>query len=208
MSFTVHGPATTVGQTATFAPVQTPIAFEAGHKYSFVVYGTGASISKIGAKTIYVANEGTNPNYPFFDGYVTTYNGSGVQSAPTITGLAEPSGIAVDAAGTIFVADDVCLPDGCFSNVIRYDPTGAQSGPTIDMAGDPLGVAADAAGNIYVAADDDTVTTYNAAGIAIAPTITDGIVNPVGIAVDAAGKIYVVNSGEFIRRWSRQDLRF
>lgn len=92
VSFTTHGPATIDGQTATFAPVPMPITFEAGHRYSFVVYGTGASISKVGAKTIYVANEAFNPNCPRCSAYVATCDASGAQSALTFTGLAFPAG--------------------------------------------------------------------------------------------------------------------
>ena len=66
---------------------------------------------------IYVANYG--------GGNVTTYNADGTQTTPTITaGLHNPTGVAVDANGTIYVSD-------WGGTVTMYNKNGMQTGPTI-----------------------------------------------------------------------------
>jgi YVTN family beta-propeller protein len=132
---------------------------------------------------IYVTNHGNN--------IVTTYNADGSRSTPTITaGLDGPFGVAVDAAGKIYVAN--------FNNTVTtYHADGTQTTPTItaEPIDIPQGIAVDLAGKIYVANYyRGTVTTYNANGAAGTPTIT-GLFAPGGVAVDASGKIYVANFG-------------
>lgn len=67
---------------------------------------------------IYVAN--------FFSSTVTTYKSSGTQTTPTIsTGVASPTGVAVDASGKIYVANYYA------STVTTYKANGKQTTPTI-----------------------------------------------------------------------------
>lgn len=65
---------------------------------------------------------------------------------PPITGLKEPAGLAVDAAGALYIADEEN------NRVLKLAP-GAKS--TVDLAFTglitPQGVAVDSAGNVYVA---------------------------------------------------------
>jgi DNA-binding beta-propeller fold protein YncE len=180
VSFNTQGPGTRSGQTVSFAQVPTAISLMAGHKYTFVVYATTATTS---SGKIYVVNVLNNT--------MTTYNADGSASTPTITsGLSGPFGVAVDAAGKIYVVNDN-------STVTAYDVDGNRTTPTITAGlNNSLGVAVDATGKIYVtSADSDTVTTYNPDGSASTPTITAGLNFPIGLAVDAAGKIYVANFG-------------
>ena len=128
-----------------------------------------------------------------------------------------PYGIAVDAAGMVYVSD----PGN--DNIRRITPTGVVT----TVAGDatapsgyadgtgtgarfnyPGGLAADAGGNLYVADRDNSVVrkitpagvVTTLAGTAGSPGNADGtgsaaaFAAPQGVAVDSAGNVYVANA--------------
>ncbi len=156
------------------------------------------------------------------DGVVTTLVGfpGSAGSANGVGGSARfssPFGIAVDAAGNLFIADT-------YNHTIRK-VTGEKTVTTLAGSpglpgstdgtnstarfSDPSGLAVDASGNIYVAdtfnhtvrkvTSNGAVTTL--AGSAGHPGNNDGLGTaalfntPNGIAVDIAGNIYVADSG-------------
>jgi hypothetical protein len=146
-----------------------------------------------------------------------TYTANGTPTTPTIV-LPPPSsasrtivGVAVDAAGKIYVASDVYEYErfnliDFYSIVTTYTSTGAPTTPTFGGKGTAVvicGVAVDATGKVYVVSDDfgcsDNVSgnkslmTYTTAGVRTTPTI-EGLSDPEGVAVDAFGKIYVANA--------------
>ncbi|SHN37867.1 cadherin-like beta sandwich domain-containing protein, partial [Mucilaginibacter sp. OK098] len=106
------------------------------------------------------------------------------------TGFSAPSGVAVDAAGNVYVADQG-------NNAIKKIPAGGGSPVTIGSGFiDPFCVAVDAAGNVYVG-------DHSSAGIKKIPVgggapviLGSGLNEPVGgVAVDGAGNIYVGDRG-------------
>jgi sugar lactone lactonase YvrE len=127
-----------------------------------------------------------------------------------------PMGIAVDAAGMVYVADSGnntirrILPGGLVAT-LAGDPS--QFGFT-DGTGraaqfiSPQGVAVDSAGNVYVAEEtDDMIRKVTALGtvttLAGTPSLegsSDGIgskalfYGPVGVAVDSVGNLYVADA--------------
>jgi len=129
------------------------------------------------------------------------------------TGLAEPSGLALDSSGDLYVLNDTGGDDN--SGSITVYPPGANGNvapkATIaDGAHDkntqlntPRGLALDSAGNIYVtnAPGNDTVTIYaagkfgNVAPVKIISGADTGLNLPHGIGVDSDGTIYVSNDG-------------
>ncbi len=174
---------------------------------------------------IYVADSRNNKIRKInSSGVVTTFAGSGANGSTDGTGIAAsfdfPSGICVDAAGNIYVAD-------LNSNKIRkITPAGdvstlAGSGATSSTNGTgaaasfigPIGVCADAAGNIYVAelyaqkirkiTPAGVVSTFAGSGV---QGSTDGtgtaasFYQTYSVCTDAAGNIYVAEYRNKIRK--------
>jgi sugar lactone lactonase YvrE len=162
------------------------------------------------------------------DGVVTTVAGHfGIPVSMDGTGTAaefsNPQGIAVDAAGNLYVADAT-------SNLIRKIAPGGVvttlaggsdvQGGSADGTGSaaqfntPYGVAVDTKGNVYVADEEsDTIRMVTPAGVVttIAGTAgTQGSADgtgaaalfhyPVSVAVDAGGNVYVCDYGTSIIR--------
>jgi sugar lactone lactonase YvrE len=153
-------------------------------------------------------------------GAVTTLAGSpGVIGSADGQGSAArfnaPRGIAVDAAGTVYVSDTEnntirkITPAGLVSTFAGVAGTsgsvdGAGSGARFDS---PIGLAVDAGGNVFVAdssnvtirkiTPDGNVTTF--AGLARSQGFADGVGTaarfrfPEGLAIDSAGNLYVAN---------------
>lgn len=124
-----------------------------------------------------------------------------------------PFGIALDAAGDIFVADTgnntirKITPLGIVSTIAGLaGQTGSQDGAAADARfRNPWSVAVDGDGNVYVAdMSNDTIRkitpagkVYTFAGLAGVPGTADGygndarFDNPFGVAVDSTGNVYV-----------------
>ncbi len=113
--------------------------------------------------------------------------------------LVDPWGIAVDAAGNVYVAgygsDNVfqITPGGVITEII--DSTGDGTG---DGLVGPKGIAVDAAGNVYVAGSDSDNAFQITPGGVITEIIGssgdgtgNGLDHPNGIAVDGSGNVYV-----------------
>jgi sugar lactone lactonase YvrE len=150
---------------------------------------------------------------------VTTLAGGNSNSAGSVDGTGSgarfnhPIGLAVDAAGNLFIADEVndtirkVTPAGVVSTIAGdpgvaggFDGTGSVVRFNI-----PSGTAVDSAGNIYVAdagnsairmiAPSGLVSTF--AGYIGIPGSVDGVgtnarfIEPQGIAIDSLGNLYV-----------------
>lgn len=107
----------------------------------------------------------------------------------TITqGIACPDGLAIDAAGTLYVANQ------CAATVTEY-PAGSTSPSVTLNQGLPVPgfEAIDPQGNLWVTntACPGNVVEFVPGGTSPARTITKGINCPEGIAFDAGGNMYV-----------------
>jgi sugar lactone lactonase YvrE len=156
------------------------------------------------------------------NGVITTFAGTGTAGSAgdgglaTSAQLAGPSGVAVDGAGNVFVADTVN------SRIRRIDPAGVittVAGTTSGSSGDggpatsaqlmlPFAVALDGAGSLYIAdTANQTIRRVDPAGIitTVAGTtlgnIGDGglatvahLINPHGVAVDSSGNLYIADA--------------
>ncbi len=152
-----------------------------------------------------------------FRNLVTTLAGTGASGTTDGTNLAEfsgPFGVAVDAAGNVYVAD-------FFNHRIRKITA---AGVVSTLAGStygyfdgigaaaqfygPRGVAVDAAGNVYVADSGNnrirkitaagevtTLAGQSTAGTTDATGIAAQFNTPRGVAVDVVGNVYVADTG-------------
>jgi len=143
------------------------------------------------------------------------YNGDGI--IDTTAKLYYPSGLAVDASGNVYIADQynsrirkITVSTGLISTIAGTDSTGYNGdGILADSArlGMPSGVALDAAGNVYIADQGnnrirkiDAITGiistvagnggmgYNGDGI---DALSAELYYPSAITLDTAGNIYI-----------------
>lgn len=172
---------------------------------------------------IYVADAGNNLIRLIAQGgQVSTFAGTlNTGTSTNLSPFSNPSGVAVDGAGDIFVANYLnstimkINSSGVVSTYAGMDTLkGSNNGPAaLATFYYPNSVAADAAGNVYVSdgvnnlirkiATDGTVSTLAGSGFAGAAdsTGTSASFNyPAGLAVDAAGNVYVADSNNNLIR--------
>src|ERR1700690_1270639 len=155
-------------------------------------------------------------------GVVTTIAGrAGVPGSVDGNGTAalfnNPSGVAVDATGNVYVADTgndtirKITPAGVVSTPVGTPGTSGSTDGTGPAAlfNNPSGVAVDATGNVYVAdTGNDTIRKITPAGVVSTPVGTPGTSgstdgtgpaatfgSPFGVAVDGSGNLYVADTG-------------
>lgn len=170
------------------------------------------------AGTVYVADSRNDRIRKITTGgFVSTFAGSShgfADGADTAAQFKNPYGIAVDSAGTLYVADSgnsrirKITPDGQVSTLAGSDTAGNADGTGVDAQFTyPRGIAVDSAGTVYVADASNhrirkvmstgEVTTL--AGSSQGFSDGDGAAaqfnSPYGIAVDAWGTIYVADAG-------------
>lgn len=111
-------------------------------------------------------------------------------------GFNSPEGVAVDAAGNVYLADTG-------NNAVEEMPLGCTSSSCITTLGNgfafsqPTGVAVDAGGNVYVADTGNHAVEKIAPGGAVTTLANSSslfpFTDPYGVAVDASGNVYVAD---------------
>jgi serine/threonine protein kinase, bacterial len=113
-------------------------------------------------------------------------------STPTVlpfSGLYQPQGLAVDSAGTVYVAD--------FNNRVVKLTAGSNNQAVLGFTGlnYPEGVAVDGQGSVYVADRGNNRVLKLAAGSNTQTVLPfTGLKNPDGVVVDPAGNVYVTDT--------------
>lgn len=212
----------------------------AGSTTSGNVNGTGTAASFFNPSgvavdssgNIYVADTNNNEIRKITPtGVVTTLAGTGAAgsadgpaSSATFT---SPTGIAVDSAGDVYVADSgnneirVISAAGVVSTLAGSTTPGSSDGTGSGASfHSPFSLALDSLGNIYVAdAGNNEIREVTSAGVVttLAGTITKGsadgngtsasFYSPEGIAIDSSGNLYIADSGNNeIRRINTADV--
>jgi sugar lactone lactonase YvrE len=120
--------------------------------------------------------------------------GGGVQkpfSAASL-GLSYPAGLAVDARGDVYVADEGN------DRVVEFKTTGAKVAVRNDLLS-PTGVTVDTKGDVYIAdTGANEVLEVTAKGTTVVASSSEGadpLSQPTGVAVDAAGDVFIADFG-------------
>ncbi|MGB9236960.1 MAG: hypothetical protein WCC04_21325, partial [Terriglobales bacterium] len=115
---------------------------------------------------------------------------AGVQTTVAATGLRSPWGVAVDAAGDVFIADTGN------SRVVEVPAGGGAAIVVGSGLSSPAGVAVDGAGDIFIADYGNNRVVEVAAGGGGQTTLAaSGLNHPIGVAVDGAGDVFIADSG-------------
>jgi len=140
-------------------------------------------------------------------GVISTVAGNGTvgytgdKGPATSAELSNPTGVAVDSSGKIYIADSGnhvirVVANGTITTFAGDNTLGysGDAGPATDaQLNTPVGVALDASGNLYIADSGNNVIRQVSGGNI--NTVAQGFTHPDGIAIDAAGNYYVADTG-------------
>ena len=127
-------------------------------------------------------------------GFGATVSPADAQTIVAIgSGFNNPSGVAVDGSGNVFVAD---YGDNAVKEIVA-----AGGYATVNTLGSgfksPLGAAVDGSGNVFVADFGHSAVKeiLAAGGYVTVNTIASGFNTPAGVAVDGSGNVFVADFG-------------
>ena len=188
---------------------------------------SGVAIDAIGGQDVYVADRNNHRIRKISStGVVTTLAGStsgSLDGDGTNAQFREPQGVAVDSAGTVYVADSLnhlirkITSEGLVTTLAGGGQSGFSDTSTVSLVGlfnTPIGLTIDPIGRVYVAdSNNHRIRRITRSGIVstFAGTGTVGSLNaamltstfntPKGVVVDSAGNVYVADSANrMIRR--------
>jgi len=182
----------------------TPAAASPATNYTVSVYNFAGTSSA----TLNITVNSSTPTVSYTTPHTYAMNTAITPLAPTSSGIAAisygnttttlgsgfsgPTGVAVDAAGDVYVAD---RGNKLVKKIPAGNPVG--TGPTTISSGfsQPYGIAVDAAGDVYVADYGASAVYKVAAGSNSRVTIGSGFKTPTGVAIDAQGDVYVADYG-------------
>ena len=139
---------------------------------------------------------------------IEKFTPGGVGSVFASTGVNGPVGLAFDAAGNLYVANNIG------NTIEKFTPGGVGSVFASMGVNHPYGLAFDLAGNLYVAnnpgtgplpGDDNTIEKFTPGGVGsvfanFGPGINDG---PTGLVFDSVGNLYVnINDHSLIEKFT------
>ncbi|MFL6351961.1 MAG: choice-of-anchor D domain-containing protein [Bryobacteraceae bacterium] len=180
LDFTLAGGSTCTGDVAAGSSCTVNLTFapRAPGLRMGVVQLADASANLLGTTSVY--GEGKGPAVAFDPGVQKTVG----------SGLLKPGGVAVDAAGNVFIADT-------FNNrVVKVPADGGAQITVGSRLNEPIDVAVDGAGNVFIA------DTYNNRVVKVPPrctsadcqtTVGSELNQPYGVAVDGAGNVFIAD---------------
>jgi uncharacterized protein (TIGR03437 family) len=166
----------------------------------------GLAVDKSG--TLYIADGLNNRVRKVSGGVITTVAGNGTagftgdNASATSAELNNPTGVAVDSSGNLYIADSGNnvvrkVANGTITTFAGNNSAGAgYSGDGAAATGaqlnNPVGVAVDASGNVYIADAGNNVVRQVGGGNIITPAV--GFTHPDGVAIDSSGNLYVADT--------------
>ena len=137
----------------------------------------------------------TSGNVYFTNGNLLQQWNAASQQVNTLipSGLSGPTGVAVDGAGSVYIADTG-------NNAIKEWNVNTQNVTELVASGlsHPGGVAVDNAGNVYFAdTGNNAVKELVAATQKVISLVSSGLSGPLGVAVDFQGNVYIADSGNY-----------
>jgi DNA-binding beta-propeller fold protein YncE len=124
-------------------------------------------------------------------GAIRQFNAAGQGSAFGSVGLVNPAGLAVDAAGNLYVAN---RSGGVSGTIDRFSPTGNRTRFSSDM-NFPSKLAFDSSGNLYAGmVGNNSVRKFNSSGVGTT-FASSGLNGPIPLAFDHRDNLYVGNTG-------------
>jgi sugar lactone lactonase YvrE len=163
---------------------------------SFWTYRAGISNQQVDNASPFMIEDFLPPPGPTTAGSVRAHRSQAVSvtaNASTLTTVASyffyPGGVAVDAAGNVYVADTE-------NNAVRQIVAATGAVTTLGSGfNTPEAVAVDAAGNVYVADTFNNAVKEIVVATGAVTTLGSGFNTPEAVAVDAAGNVYVADMG-------------
>jgi sugar lactone lactonase YvrE len=115
------------------------------------------------------------------------------------TDLINPTGVAIDGLGDVYVADQG-------DSAIKDLTVTITNLTTLISAGllNPAGIAVDGAGNLYIAdAGNNAIKKWNPITDTLITLVSNGLSSPNALAVDGSGNIYIADTGNnAIKKWT------
>lgn len=115
------------------------------------------------------------------------------------TGLTQPHGVTVDAAGNVYFADPI-------NNTIKQWNAATLKLTNLVSTGlnDPTGLSVDMAGNVFIAdSDNNAIKKWDAATQKLTTLVSAGLKNPTSVSVDTAGNVYIADTNNnVIKKWN------
>jgi sugar lactone lactonase YvrE len=113
---------------------------------------------------------------------------AGMQTAFPVSGVPQPIGIALDAAGNRYIV-------GFSSPNITEVSAGGTTSTINSTLLNPYGIAVDAVGNLYVADSGNNRVLEIPVGGGSQTTVGSGLMDPTSVALDSLGNVYIVDYG-------------
>jgi DNA-binding beta-propeller fold protein YncE len=147
---------------------------------------TRSGIITIGGQALTVTQAGSN------------YVAAAAVATLVSSGLNQPSGLAVDTAGNVYIADTE-------NEAIKKWTKASNTVTTLVSSGlnQPSGVAVDGAGHVYIAdTDHNAIEEWTVGNSNLATLVFSGLDFPYGVALDNATNVYVADTGHSeLKEW-------